>query len=66
MRILSPPLVVLLVFITVIGGIYGGVFTPTEGAAVGACGTMLITRAKGGLTRATLAESFFVTARPAR
>ena len=54
---------VLLVFIMVVGGIYGGVFTPTEGAAVGAFGTGLIAWGNGGLTRATLAESFFVTAR---
>ena len=27
---------VLLIFVVVIGGIYGGIFTPTEGAAVGA------------------------------
>ena len=54
---------VLMVFVAVVGGIYGGIFTPTEGAAVGACGTGLIAWAKGGLTRATLAESFFVTAR---
>jgi len=33
---------VLLVFIAVVGGIYGGIFTPTEGAAVGALGTGLI------------------------
>lgn len=31
---------VALLFVTVIGGIYGGVFTPTEAAAVGACGTL--------------------------
>ena len=54
---------VLLVFITVVGGIYGGLFTPTEGAAVGAFGTGLIAWANGGLSRATLAESFFVTAK---
>jgi C4-dicarboxylate transporter DctM subunit len=54
---------VLLVFVAVVGGIYGGIFTPTEAAAIGAFGTGLIAFAKGGLTRATLAESFFVTAR---
>ncbi len=30
-----------LIFLVVFGGIYGGVFTPTEGAAVGALGTFL-------------------------
>ena len=54
---------VLLVFIAVVGGIYGGVFTPTEGAAVGALGTGVIAYFNGGLTRKTLAESFTVTAR---
>ncbi|MEM9011105.1 MAG: TRAP transporter large permease [Pseudomonadota bacterium] len=54
---------VLVVFLLVVGGIYLGWFTPTEGAAVGAFGTGLIAWAAGGLTRATLAESFFVTAR---
>ena len=33
---------VILVFVTVIGGIYTGIFTPTEAAAVGAAGTGLI------------------------
>ena len=54
---------VLLVFFLVVGGIYLGWFTPTEGAAVGALGTGVIAWAAGGLTRATLAESFVVTAR---
>ena len=54
---------VLLVFIAVVGGIYGGIFTPTEGAAVGALGTGLIAYFNGGLTRNTLVESFTVTAR---
>jgi tripartite ATP-independent transporter DctM subunit len=54
---------VLLVFIAVVGGIYGGIFTPTEGAAVGALGTGIIAYFNGGLTRKTLAESFTVTAR---
>ena len=54
---------VLIVFIAVVGGIYGGIFTPTEGAAVGALGTGLIAYFNGGLTRTTLAESFTVTAR---
>ncbi|MGB0570250.1 MAG: TRAP transporter large permease subunit, partial [Paracoccaceae bacterium] len=54
---------VLLVFVAVVGGIYGGIFTPTEGAAVGALGTGLIAYFNGGLTRTTLVESFTVTAR---
>ena len=54
---------VLAVFALVVGGIYAGWFTPTEGAAVGAFGTGLIAYMNGGLTRATLGESFVVTAR---
>lgn len=53
---------VLLVFCLVVGGIYLGWFTPTEGAAVGAFGTGLIAWLSGGLTRTTLFESFFSTA----
>ena len=40
---------VLLIFAVVIGGIYAGVFTPTEGAAVGAFGTGVIAVWRGGL-----------------
>lgn len=54
---------VLAVFTTVVGGIYLGWFTPTEGAAVGALGTGLIAWKNGGLNRNTMAESFYVTAR---
>ena len=54
---------VLLVFGLVVGGIYLGWFTPTEGAAVGALGTGLIAWLNGGLNRETLTDSFMVTAR---
>ena len=54
---------VLLVFLAVVGGIYGGIFTPTEGAAVGALGTGLIALANRGLTFRTLLDSFTSTAR---
>ncbi len=54
---------VLLVFIAVVGGIYGGIFTPTEGAAIGAFGTGLFAWVNGGLGRASLVQSFLVTAR---
>ncbi|MCA1242682.1 TRAP transporter large permease [Stappia stellulata] len=53
---------VLLIFIAVIGGIYSGVFTPTEGAAVGAAGTGLVALWKGGLDRKGLVDSFLSTA----
>ncbi len=54
---------VLLVFVAVVGGIYGGVFTPTEGAAVGALGTGVIAWANGGLTWQSLIDSFTDTAK---
>jgi C4-dicarboxylate transporter DctM subunit len=54
---------VLLVFLTVVGGIYLGWFTPTEGAAVGAMGTGIIAWWTGGLRWKSLGESFMVTAR---
>jgi C4-dicarboxylate transporter, DctM subunit len=53
---------VLVVFLTVVGGIYLGWFTPTEGAAVGAAGTGLIALVNGGLTWRTLTESILATA----
>jgi len=54
---------VLLVFGMVVGGIYLGWFTPTEGAAVGAFGTGVIALLNGGLTFTMLIDSFMVTAR---
>jgi C4-dicarboxylate transporter, DctM subunit len=45
---------VLVIFVAVVGGIYGGIFTPTEGAAVGAFGTGIAAWANGGLNRKSL------------
>jgi len=53
---------VLIVFIAVVGGIYGGIFTPTEAAAVGAFSTAVIALANGGLNRSTLKVSILATA----
>jgi tripartite ATP-independent transporter DctM subunit len=47
----------LLVAVVVVGGIYGGVFTPTEGAAVGAIAMLAI-----GLARRSLSFDGFKTA----
>ena len=41
---------VLLLFVLIIGGIYGGVFTPTEAAGMGAAGAFLITLWRRKLT----------------
>jgi len=53
---------VLLVFGAVVGGIYFGWFTPTEGAAVGAAGTGLIALVKGNLTWYILKDCIISTA----
>jgi tripartite ATP-independent transporter DctM subunit len=50
------------IFIVVFGGIYAGLFTPTEGAAVGAASTFLAALVKGELTRKSFVECFYLTA----
>jgi C4-dicarboxylate transporter, DctM subunit len=54
--------VVVLVFI-VLGGIYGGVFTATEGAGIGASGAFLFALARGRLTWAVLYQVLVESAR---
>ena len=53
---------VILIFVVVVGGIYSGLFTPTEGAAVGAVSTGVLAVWRGGLTRRKLVEAFEATA----
>ncbi len=53
---------VLLVFGLVVGGIYLGWFTPTEGAAVGAAGTGAIALISGSLTWKVFIDSIIQTA----
>jgi len=53
----------LLLFIVVIGGIYIGVFTPTEAAAVGAFGAFIIALAKRRLSRQTFTSALMETLR---
>jgi tripartite ATP-independent transporter DctM subunit len=53
---------VLVIFVVVVGGIYSGLFTPTEGAAVGAVATGVLAWLRGGLTRKKLQEAFESTA----
>jgi tripartite ATP-independent transporter DctM subunit len=50
------------VFALVFGGIYGGVFTPTEGAAVGATGTSLVALIRRELDLTAIARSLLGTA----
>jgi tripartite ATP-independent transporter DctM subunit len=54
---------ILLLFVFVIGGIYGGVFTPTEAAGMGAGGAFLISAARGRLGFAQTVECLVSTVR---
>ncbi|HSR71460.1 MAG TPA: TRAP transporter large permease [Kiloniellales bacterium] len=53
---------VLVIFVVVIGGIYLGIFTPTEAAAVGALGTGLVALSQGQLKLPGLVECLMGTA----
>ena len=50
------------IFFVVFGGIYGGIFTPTEGAAVGAASTFFTAVAKGELNADGIARCCYGTA----
>jgi C4-dicarboxylate transporter, DctM subunit len=50
------------IFLVVFGGIYGGVFTPTEGAAIGAFATFATAVAKRELTWKKFVQSIYATA----
>ncbi len=53
---------VLVIFLVVVGGIYAGFFTPTEGAAVGTAGTGLVAYFAGGLNLASARQAILATA----
>ena len=53
---------ILVIFVSVFGGIYGGLFTPTEGAAVGAALTLLTGVLKREMTWSKFTECFMGTA----
>lgn len=53
---------VLLIFLVVVGGIYAGLFTPTEGAAVGAAGTGIVAYTSGELTFERARKALLATA----
>ena len=52
---------VLVIFLLVMGGIYAGIFTPTEGAGVGAVGTFIIAVTKGGMRLSGFFEALIST-----
>jgi len=52
-----------LLFVFVLGGIYGGIFTATEAAGMGAAGAFLIGIARGRLSRADIRRSLLDTTR---
>lgn len=54
---------VLVLFLLVMGGIYSGVSTPTEAAAIGAFGALIFSLATRRFSRKTLIESLDQTAR---
>jgi tripartite ATP-independent transporter DctM subunit len=54
---------VLVIFLLVIGGIYTGIFTPTEAAAIGAAGTGIIALASRSLSRANVVDAILQTAK---
>ena len=53
---------VLLLFVVVIGGIYGGLFTPTEAAAVGTAGALIFAVWLGGMRWDGMLECMYGTA----
>ncbi|NKC30291.1 TRAP transporter large permease [Falsiroseomonas selenitidurans] len=53
---------VLLIAMVVVGGIYGGVFTPTESAAIGCIGTLAVGLLRGTLPPLALRDCLFATA----
>jgi len=50
------------IFLIVFGGIYGGLFTPTEGAAVGAAATLISAVLRRELSWSGFKECFYATA----
>lgn len=53
---------IMTIFLVVFGGIYGGLFTPTEGAAVGAASTFVAALIKREITWAKFRQCFYATA----
>jgi len=55
----------LLLFVLVIGGLYGGIFTPTEAGGVGACGAFILGVLRGKLGRKEIRASLLQATRTA-
>jgi len=53
---------IIIIFLLVFGGIYGGYFTPTEGAAVGAAATFVAALRKRELSWTKFIQCFYATA----
>jgi C4-dicarboxylate transporter, DctM subunit len=51
-----------IIFLIVFGGIYGGLFTPTEGAGVGAAATFIAALMRGEMTWRKFKHCFYATA----
>jgi len=62
LRSATAVLPIALIFLLVFGGIYGGYFTPTEGAAVGAAATFVAALLKRELTWKKFIQCFYATA----
>lgn len=62
MRALATVWPVLTIFLIVVGGIYLGIFTPTEAAAVGAAGTGIAALLSGQVTLGRLHQAILATA----
>ena len=50
-----------IIFLIVLGGIYGGIFTPTEASAIGAAGVLAVALVMRRLTWTRLKDSFWQT-----
>ncbi|MDZ5697482.1 TRAP transporter large permease [Chelativorans sp. M5D2P16] len=59
LRMMSP---ILGLFLVVMGGIYAGIFSPTEGAGVGAFGAIVLAGLRGSLNRQVIRDALVETA----
>lgn len=60
---LRAALPIIVLFVLVIGGIYGGMFTPTEGGGIGAAGTLILALLMRRMNRKNFMESLNSSAR---